>query len=131
MKRNTALFAMVLGGFLMAGCNQTNQLTQELVVLDASWQDNAVEHRGNNGIRYGYVCPPNPSKTNVGSVWGTDTYSDDSSICAAAVHAGAISFSGGTVTIEIRPGLSAYSGSTRNGVTTHDWGQWTGSFIVH
>ena len=115
--------ALVVAGFVaFAGCNQATSLTRNLVTINASWADNAVEYRGNVGIQYVYVCPPNPSKTGVGTVWGTDTYSDDSSVCAAAVHAGAITFAGGSATVEIRGGLDSYAGSTRNSVTTQNWG---------
>ena len=37
---------------------------------------------------------------------------------------------GGSVVIEIRPGLSSYSASLRNGVQTQDYPAWTGSFVV-
>ena len=130
MKRLLASALVLCGLVAIAGCNQATHLAQNLVTINASWVDNAVEHRGNLNIRYVYVCPPNPSKTGVGTVWGTDTYSDDSSVCEAAVHAGAISFAGGSATIEMRGGLESYSGSARNGVTTQDWGAWSGSFVV-
>jgi len=66
-----------------------------------------------------------------GTVWGTDTYTLDSSICTAAVHAGKIQLdSGGTVTIEMRPGEASYQGSVRNGIKTNDYGQYGSSFIV-
>lgn len=118
------------GIIAISGCNQATRLAQNVITVNASWADNAVDHRGNNGVRYVYVCAPNPSKTGVGSAWGTDTYSDDSSVCAAAVHAGEITFAGGSATIEIRGGLDSYAGSARNGVTTQDWGAWAGSFVV-
>jgi hypothetical protein len=63
-------------------------------------------------------------------VWGTDVYTDDSSVCTAAVHAGLITLAGGgTVTAEIRPGQSSYKGSTRNGITSSPYASWLGSFI--
>jgi hypothetical protein len=64
-----------------------------------------------------------------GSVWGSGIYTDDSSVAAAAVHAGVVA-PGQTaeVTINILPGQSAYTASTANGVTTRSWGSWTGSF---
>ena len=65
------------------------------------------------------------SDTSSGSVWGTDFYTDDSNICKAAAHAGAIPASGGTITVRAEPGLERYSGSTRNGVTTSDYGRWS------
>ncbi len=93
-----------------------------------TWGTNAVGFRGKNGERFTFSCPANGSIG--GSAWGTDSYTDDSSICTAAVHAGLISFvSGGVVTIEIRPGLSSYLGTPRNGITTGSWGGWGGTFV--
>ncbi|KAG8555482.1 hypothetical protein GDO81_017719 [Engystomops pustulosus] len=58
------------------------------------------------------------------SVWGTDVYTDDSSICRAAIHAGLIPNEGGEVTVWKTPGHVSYSGSTRNGITTKHYGTW-------
>lgn len=63
-----------------------------------------------------------------GSVWGVDTYTQDSSLCAAAIHAGAIPASGGDVKIKPAAGCTTYAGSTRNGITTGSWGNYPGSF---
>lgn len=64
-------------------------------------------------------------------LWGTDIYTDDSSICTAAVHAGLIRVdNGGTVLVEGMAGQPAYRGSERNGVGSKDYGGWTGSFTV-
>ncbi len=66
-----------------------------------------------------------------GTVWGSGTYTDDSSVCTAGVHAGVISQQGGgVVVIVISPGLSSYEGSTSNGVTSVGYGSWYGSFQV-
>jgi LCCL domain/Cohesin domain len=84
--------------------------------------------RGRNGERFSFTCPPGGTISS--RLWGTDLYTDDSSICTAAVHAGLITTArGGTVTIEIRPGASSYTGSPRNGVTSASWGSWDGSFV--
>ena len=94
----------------------------------SGWAADASQFRGRNYRRFEYSCPTGggPQK-----VWGTDVYTDDSSVCTAAVHAGRITFgAGGTVTIEIRPGLSSYQGSSRNGVNSRSYGSWTGSFVV-
>jgi hypothetical protein len=62
-------------------------------------------------------------------VWGTDVYSDDSSVCTAAVHAGRITFDqGGVVSVRLRGSESSFTGTTRNGVTTFPYGAWSGSF---
>lgn len=58
------------------------------------------------------------------SVWGTDFYTDDSSLCHAAVHAGAIPASGGAVHVRSMPGRDYYTGSRRNGITSADYGSW-------
>ncbi|MFP2926969.1 M57 family metalloprotease [Pyxidicoccus sp. 3LG] len=85
-----------------------------------------TSYRGQNGTRIPCSC----EAVSGGSVWGTDLYTDDSNVCVAAVHAGAISSSGGVVVVTIQPGQSSYTGSTRNGITTSSWGAWSGSFSV-
>ena len=92
-----------------------------------TWETRADSLGGQNGQRFTLVCPGNGTLSS--RVWGTDVYTDDSSICTAAVHAGLITTgSGGIVVIEIRPGLDGYSTSTRNGVTSRSYGSWRGSF---
>lgn len=90
------------------------------------WGDTATGLRGRLDQDFSVNCPPSG---HVGSVWGTDIYTDDSSICSAAVHAGLISASdGGKVTIRIRPGEGSYAGTDRNGVRSNSYGRWRGSF---
>jgi hypothetical protein len=80
------------------------------------------------GKTYKFKCP---SLGKESSVWGTDIYTLDSSICNAAVHAGKVTMaSGGSVTIELRPGESSYKGSTRNGIKTNDYGAYGQSYVV-
>jgi len=75
-----------------------------------------------------FNCPANGKES---SVWGTDTYTADSSICTAAVHAGKIKLeTGGPVTIQMTPGESSYKGSVRNGIKTNDYESYGASFIV-
>ena len=64
-----------------------------------------------------------------GTVWGTDVYTDDSNIPTAAVHAGVIA-NGETkdVFIKLVAGRSSYNSTTRNGVTTSNWGSWGYSY---
>lgn len=74
-----------------------------------------------------FICPPFTG--GMGSVWGTSVYTDDSSVCAAALHAGVISDTkGGSVTVEMLPGRPAYSGTTSHGVISQSWGAWSCSF---
>jgi hypothetical protein len=54
-------------------------------------------------------------------------YTQDSSICRAALHAGAVGAGGGVITLRKAAGCSKYKSSTENGVTTGGWGAYTGS----
>ncbi|MEL6831317.1 MAG: LCCL domain-containing protein [Pseudomonadota bacterium] len=98
--------------------------------------------RAAQGQPGGGTCPPNATKvssrlsctcsasqTNAGTVWGTNVYTSDSSICKAAVHAGAISKSGGRINIAMASGRSSYSATTRYGVASVKWGSWDRSFV--
>ncbi len=59
-----------------------------------------------------------------GQVWGTDTYTRDSHLGAAAVHAGLVKPDETVVLrVTVVAALSAYPGSTRNGVTTSDYAE--------
>jgi hypothetical protein len=96
-----------------------------------TWATGAGKWVGYWGRRESVRCPPGGK---LEGTWGTDIYTDDSSICTAAVHAGLISVTGGgVVMIEMRPDAGYYGGTTRNGVTTGDWREpWTGSYVfVH
>lgn len=84
------------------------------------------------GTTFRHTCP---AGGNPGTVWGGQggTYTDDSSICAAAVHAGLLTVAtGGSVQVTRAPGLADYGqGSTRNGVTARAWEKaWSGSFSL-
>lgn len=97
-------------------------------VDEPEWGQNAAVYRGSNGTRVAFHCPPNTTGGSF-SVWGTGTYTDDSSVCMAAVHAGLITEEeGDRVVIEIGPGQDAYTGSEANGVTSSDYGTWGGSY---
>jgi hypothetical protein len=64
-----------------------------------------------------------------GNVWGSGTYTSDSTIAMAAVHAGLVKVGqAGVVKVRILPGQPAYMGSSKNGVSTSDYGPWTGSY---
>jgi hypothetical protein len=64
-----------------------------------------------------------------GGGWGTDFYTTDSYIPAMAVHAGVIAV-GQTkeVYIKVVEGKNSYAGTTRNGITTSEWGGWDLSY---
>jgi len=64
-----------------------------------------------------------------GPVWGSDIYTDDSSVARAAVHAGLLQVGEtGVVTVTILPGQSSYAASQRHGVNSSSYGAWSGSY---
>src|SRR5262245_22401380 len=96
-------------------------------VSGTDWDDSARFLRGQSG-NFVFVCPAAGRKD---QAWGTDVYTDNSSVCSAALHAGAFVYeNGGIVTIQLLPGQASYTGSTRNGITSISWGAYPGSFKV-
>jgi hypothetical protein len=92
-----------------------------------SWEAKATSLNGKDGETFTLSCSPGGTAR---SVWGSDIYTADSSICTAAVNSGLITYQqGGTVTIELRPGRTIYGCSERNGVTTSSYGPYQGSFV--
>ncbi|MBR0664294.1 OmpA family protein [Roseomonas hellenica] len=72
------------------------------------------------------LCPG--EATLRGSIWGSDTYSADSATCRAAVHAGIIPLTGGTVSLQMLPGQPRYIGTTRRGVQSMSFGAYGASY---
>ncbi|HVE50036.1 MAG TPA: LCCL domain-containing protein [Casimicrobiaceae bacterium] len=64
-----------------------------------------------------------------GPLWGTDVYTGDSAIAVAAVHAGLVSAGGSAVlrVVAVAP-PPQFSGSVRNGVTSHDFGRYGSAY---
>jgi hypothetical protein len=66
-----------------------------------------------------------------GTVWGTDVYTQDSSLATAAVHAGVLqNQQTGIVKITMLPGQPHYQGTMRNGVASHSWQNYPMSFRI-
>jgi outer membrane protein OmpA-like peptidoglycan-associated protein len=65
-----------------------------------------------------------------GNAWGDGTYTSDSAICRAALHAGTVSSLGGQIRVMLAPGQERYAGSNRNGVVTSEYGPWPFGFTV-
>lgn len=79
---------------------------------------------GYPGVILGCTCPAGFPLI---GVWGSGPYTHDSNLCAAALHAGAIPPGGGPVWVQVAGGQPGYTGTTRNGVTTTDYGAYNGS----
>jgi hypothetical protein len=72
-----------------------------------------------------------PKGCNSGTLYGTGTYTTDSSICAAAVHSGVIEADdGGSVKVKVIAGQDKYTGTTKHGITSAGWGHYDKSFTV-
>lgn len=101
---------------------------------------------GAEPVAYGTLCPdrftgfaaePDPldclctgEATQKGDAWGDLDYTSDSTICRAALHAGAVGPLGGQVIVTRQAGRDRYSGSTRNGVVTTERGPSAFGFTV-
>jgi hypothetical protein len=107
-------------------------LTPAPAVHDIDWRTSPLDLnlRGLNGERFRFHCPSGKAKA--GQVIGSGPYTDGSSICAAAVHAGVIhAASGGLVMIEVRPGEARYEGSSSHFIQSESYARfWSGSFLV-
>jgi hypothetical protein len=126
------LLATILALALPAASSAGMPLAPAPAVHDVDWRTSPLDLnlRGFNGERFRFRCPP--GKPGPGQVIGSGPYTDGSSICAAAVHAGVIrAASGGLVTIELRPGQRHYVGSLSHYVQSEDYeGFWSGSFLI-
>ncbi|OAI46172.1 hypothetical protein AYO44_11800 [Planctomycetaceae bacterium SCGC AG-212-F19] len=68
---------------------------------------------------------------NNGPVWGTDVYTGDSALAAAALHAGAVELGeNAVVRVTVVAPLRAYSGSIRHGVTSSSFGPYATAYRV-
>jgi LCCL domain len=127
----TCLGILVLGGGLEQPVTAAT-LTPAPAVHDIDWRTSPLDLnlRGLNGERFRFQCPSGKAKA--GQVVGSGPYTDGSSICAAAVHAGVIhAASGGLVTIEVRPGEAHYEASWSHFIQSERYERfWSGSFLV-
>ena len=89
----------------------------------------ALNAMPNAPARFACTCSASAAST-AAPIWGMDVYTDDSSVCVAAVHAGAIGPRGGTVTVFRAQGQQSYPGGTRNGIASNSYGPWQQSFRV-
>ena len=66
-----------------------------------------------------------------GTAWGTDVYSGDSSLGVAAVHMGLVKPGDKAVVkvVSVTP-PPQFGGSSRHGVTTHDFGRYGSAFTM-
>lgn len=66
-----------------------------------------------------------------GSVWGTEVYTSDTHLGAAAVHQGLLKpGEKGVLRVKVINGQQQYLGTVKNGVTSQGYGEWTVSFTM-
>jgi hypothetical protein len=76
-----------------------------------------------------FTCSCAADASQHGALWGTKIFTSDSSVCSAAIHAGALpSNSAGDVTVRHASGCDAYTGTSANGVKSSSWPKWDNSF---
>jgi hypothetical protein len=125
-------FCLGWGGVLCAVAGAATAPAPLPAVHEVDWGTSPLDLnlRGLNGERFRFRCPA--GKPGPGQVIGSGPYTDGSSICAAAVHAGVMSAaSGGLVTIEVRPGEARYEASWSHYVHSESYEKfWSGSFLV-
>ena len=91
-----------------------------------AWNQDSQANRAKIGETFTVACPPGGKAD---TVWGAGVYTDDSSICTAAVQSGLITFEkGGKVTYEVAAAEQRYASGVANGVTSVNYGAWGGSF---
>jgi hypothetical protein len=114
------------GSFKLARAPQPWVLRLPEDVVDASGMVSLPALRKQVGLSFSLVVVGA-----AGTVRGSDVYTDDSSIAAAAVHAGVLRpGEKGYVRVTLLPGQAGYSGSEQNGVKSADAGAWAGSFRI-
>lgn len=127
-RRRTPLLSSLLALLSLGAGTACDDDPTGPVIMPITWTAEASEFAGKNNEQLRFRCPADGTAD---AVWGTDIYTDDSSICTAAVHVGRITLAaGGEVTIEIRPGQASYPPSARNGISSYPYGEWDRSFIV-
>lgn len=86
---------------------------------------NGMEWRGRIGQAFTVQCSANGTPT----AWGTDVYTDDSSVCTAAVPRRTHLHSAGRSRHRVRVARTGVvRSSTRRGIATAQYPQWPGSF---
>ena len=96
----------------------------ELPLHPVTWATTAVSSWRQPSSIEAYYCPAGIDEP----VWGNGVYSQESSLCSAAVHAGQITLTGGPIVVQRLPGQGFYAGSVANGIRTGDRASSGGSF---
>ncbi len=83
--------------------------------------------RNSAGVGETVSCHCSTTATSQGSVFGNGLYTDDSSTCRAALHAGEVTTEGGNISFTMRKSQPHYDSTSHNGVTSYKWGTYSGN----
>jgi len=84
---------------------------------------NMLGYQNQIGKRLAFVVTGNMN----GAVWGTGVHTLDSTLGAAAVHAGVVTLGQtGVVVVLIVPSPNQFTGTFQNGIQSHNWGLYPG-----
>ncbi|CAH1246490.1 ADAMTS16 [Branchiostoma lanceolatum] len=119
-----------VGNNVLCSCNAGETLSDDGTSCDviAVCSTSADSSQFNSQETFTVSCPAGCSGNSNDKVWGTYIYTDDSSICRAAIHDGRITDAGGQVTVYKWPGQDSYLDTDQNGVKSKSYGSWGGSF---
>jgi len=96
-------------------------------ILRADCSTTVTNLPGELGARYLVACPDG---CGTGTIWGTGVYTDDSSVCSAAIHNGVVTSEGGVFSLVLLPGRDDYHATRRHDVASSSWGTWARSFAA-
>ncbi|PFH37729.1 scavenger receptor cysteine-rich domain-containing protein [Besnoitia besnoiti] len=94
--------------------------------------DRPMTHKqmtGRSGATFLATCPDGCSEE-PGSLKGTYIYTDDSSMCKAAIHVGATGPQGGDIIVVLGEAQDSFMGSERNGIKSEAFGHYERTFMV-
>ncbi|HCP82411.1 MAG TPA: hypothetical protein DIT67_12840 [Octadecabacter sp.] len=117
---------MTIGGIVAAGAVAAEEMTFTMEEVKGA---DACQSVAGIAVDQQMLCSCTPAAMS-GSVWGTPAYTSDSSVCAAALHAGAVPPEGGAIVVTGSAGQTSYTGTTNNGITTQNWAAYGTSFGV-
>ena len=123
-QRKSTLVALIAAAGLSLGSVSAAQSAQSTSaeIPEIEWDTTLVTFQVDSdkfiGQRLTAKCKPANADDLDETVFGTDTYPSNNSICLAALHTGLIDKDGGIVTVQLNPGATEYTGSSRNGVET-------------
>jgi hypothetical protein len=104
--------------------------------VDIKWSDSlySLDINTSKGLKFAFTCPAFEQQSDQmrgNSLWGTNPYTAQASICLAGVHSGVINKErGGVVNIEVRGGQQSFIGSQRFGVLSKGYSSQDYSFVV-